>query len=105
LALKGGHTVLHTVKIVSVNDGENEFIKSDPADRALEAQPRRRGLQPPPDDAAPEEDPDTAGMDVLIIIIWGRCNDHNFLRFSAKKWAFFSKTNVMIHFLHNLALF
>jgi hypothetical protein len=38
-------------------------------------------------------------------IIWGRCYDHNFLRFSAKKLAFFSKTNVMIKVLHNLALF
>jgi hypothetical protein len=40
--------------------------------------------------------------------IWGRCYDHNFLRFLpifAKKLAFFSKTNVMIKFLHNLALF
>jgi hypothetical protein len=33
---------------------------------------------------------------------WGRCYDHNFLRFchfSAKKLAFFSKTNVMIKIL------
>jgi hypothetical protein len=29
----------------------------------------------------------------------------NFGQFSAKKMAFFSKTNVRIHFLHNLALF
>jgi hypothetical protein len=39
---------------------------------------------------------------------WGRCYDHNFLRFSTifgKKMAFFSKTNVMIKILHNLALF
>jgi hypothetical protein len=39
----------------------------------------------------------------------GRCYDHNFRcdfwRFSAKKLAFFSKTNVMIKILHNLALF
>jgi hypothetical protein len=38
----------------------------------------------------------------------GRCYDHNFLRFSTilgKKLAFFSKTNAMIKFLHNLALF
>jgi hypothetical protein len=34
----------------------------------------------------------------------GRCYDHNFLRFG-KKLAFFSKTNVMIKILHNLALF
>jgi hypothetical protein len=41
-------------------------------------------------------------------LIWGRCYDHNFLRFcqfSAKIMAFFSKTNVMINFLNNLALF
>jgi hypothetical protein len=40
--------------------------------------------------------------------IRGRCYDHNFLRFSTifgKKLAFFSKTNVMIKILHNLALF
>jgi hypothetical protein len=39
---------------------------------------------------------------------WGRCYDHNFRRFSTifrKKLAFFSKTNVMIKILHNLALF
>jgi hypothetical protein len=36
-------------------------------------------------------------------MLW--CYDHNFLQFSAKKLAFFSKTNVMIKFLHNLALF
>jgi hypothetical protein len=39
----------------------------------------------------------------------GRCYDHNFLRFSTtfsnKKLAFFSKTNVMIKILHDLALF
>jgi hypothetical protein len=35
----------------------------------------------------------------------GRCYDHNFGQFSAKKMAFFSKTNVMIKFLHKLALF
>jgi hypothetical protein len=39
------------------------------------------------------------------IAIRGRWYDHNFLPFSAKKWAFFSKTNVMIKVLHNLALF
>jgi hypothetical protein len=38
-------------------------------------------------------------------LLWGRCYDHNFLRFSAKKLAFFSKTNAMIKILHNLALF
>jgi hypothetical protein len=39
---------------------------------------------------------------------WGRCYDLNFLRFSTifgKKLAFFSKINVMIKILHNLALF
>jgi hypothetical protein len=39
---------------------------------------------------------------------WGRCYDHNFLRYLpifGEKIAFFSKTNVMIQFLHNLALF
>jgi hypothetical protein len=39
---------------------------------------------------------------------WGRCYDHNFLRFrqfSAKKLAFFSKISVMIKILHNLVLF
>jgi hypothetical protein len=38
---------------------------------------------------------------------WGRCYDHNFLRFwaiLAKKLALFSKTNVMIKILHILAL-
>jgi hypothetical protein len=37
--------------------------------------------------------------------IWGRCYDHNFLRFSTifgEKMAFFSNTNVMIQSLHNL---
>jgi hypothetical protein len=40
--------------------------------------------------------------------IWGRCYDHNFLRFLTifgEKVAFFSKTNVMINILHKLALF
>jgi hypothetical protein len=35
---------------------------------------------------------------------WGRCYDHNFLRFlpiSAKKMAFFSKIDVMIIFCKN----
>jgi hypothetical protein len=39
-------------------------------------------------------------------LIWGRCNDYNFLRFSTifgEKMAFFSKTNVMIKILQNLA--
>jgi hypothetical protein len=35
----------------------------------------------------------------------GRCYDHNFLRFSAKKLSFFSKINAMIKILDNLALF
>jgi hypothetical protein len=35
----------------------------------------------------------------------GRCYDQNFRRFSAKKLAFLSKTNVVIKSLHNLALF
>jgi hypothetical protein len=38
----------------------------------------------------------------------GRCYDHNFLRFLpifCEKMAFFSKNNVSIEFLHNLALF
>jgi hypothetical protein len=39
------------------------------------------------------------GVDVMITIF---CD---FLQFSAKKLAFFSKTNVMIKFLHVLALF
>jgi hypothetical protein len=39
------------------------------------------------------------GVDVMITIFW------DFWRFSAKKLAFFSKTNVMIKILHNLALF
>jgi hypothetical protein len=41
-------------------------------------------------------------------IPWGRCYDHNFLRFLTifgKKLAFFSKNNVMVKILHNLALF
>jgi hypothetical protein len=41
----------------------------------------------------------------FLIENWGRCYDHNFLRFSVKKMAFFSKTKVMIKILHNLALF
>jgi hypothetical protein len=36
---------------------------------------------------------------------WGRCYDHNFPRFSAKKLAFYSKTNVIVNFRNNLALF
>jgi hypothetical protein len=43
-----------------------------------------------------------------ILMSWGRCYDHNFLRFltiSGEKMAFFSKTNVMIKFLNNLSLF
>jgi hypothetical protein len=40
-----------------------------------------------------------SGVDVMIKIF---CN---FCRFSAEKLAFFSKTNVMIKFLHHLALF
>jgi hypothetical protein len=47
------------------------------------------------------------GTNVLIFKIL--CNfkyDQNFfLQFSAKKMAFFSKTNVMINFFQNLALF
>jgi hypothetical protein len=39
------------------------------------------------------------GVDVMITIF---CD---FRQFSAKKLAFFSKTNVVIKFLHNLALF
>jgi hypothetical protein len=39
------------------------------------------------------------GVDVMITIF---CD---FRQFSAKKLAFFSKTNVMIKVLHNLALF
>jgi hypothetical protein len=39
-----------------------------------------------------------AGTDVMITIF---CH---FRRFSAKKMAFFSKTNVMINLFHNLAL-
>jgi hypothetical protein len=40
-----------------------------------------------------------AGVDVMIIIFCDFC------QFVAKKLAFFSKTNVMIKILHNLALF
>jgi hypothetical protein len=40
-----------------------------------------------------------SGVDVVITIF---CD---FQQFSAKKLAFFSKTNVMIKVLHNLALF
>jgi hypothetical protein len=40
-----------------------------------------------------------SGVDVMISIICDFC------QFSAKKLAFFSKTNVMVRFLHNLALF
>jgi hypothetical protein len=39
-----------------------------------------------------------SGVDVMIIIFG------DFRQFSAKKMAFFSQTNVMINFLHNLAL-
>jgi hypothetical protein len=38
------------------------------------------------------------GVDVMITIF------RDFCQFSAKKLAFFSKTNVMIKILHNLAL-
>jgi hypothetical protein len=40
-------------------------------------------------------------------IIWGRCYDHNFLRFLpflVKNLAFFLNTNVMIKFLQKLAI-
>jgi hypothetical protein len=40
-----------------------------------------------------------AGVGVMITIFCDFC------QFSAKNLAFFSKTNVMIQFLHNLALF
>jgi hypothetical protein len=39
------------------------------------------------------------GVDVMITIFCDFC------QFSAKKMAFFSKTNVMINFFQNLALF
>jgi hypothetical protein len=39
------------------------------------------------------------GVDVMITIF------RDFRQFSAKKLAFFSKTNVMIKILHNLVLF
>jgi hypothetical protein len=39
------------------------------------------------------------GVDVIITIFCDFC------QFSAKKMAFFSKTNVVIKILHNLALF
>jgi hypothetical protein len=39
------------------------------------------------------------GVDVMITIFCDFC------KFSAKKTAFFSKTNVMINFFQNLALF
>jgi hypothetical protein len=45
---------------------------------------------------------------IFTYVFWGRCYDHNFLRFSpffGEKIGFFSKTYVMIKFLHNLALF
>jgi hypothetical protein len=41
----------------------------------------------------------SSGVDVMIAIV---CD---FRQFSAKKLPFFSKTNVMIKILHNLALF
>jgi hypothetical protein len=41
----------------------------------------------------------TPGVDIMITIFCDFC------QFSAKKMALFSKTNVMIKFLHNLALF
>jgi hypothetical protein len=49
----------------------------------------------------------TTHRTVLYQSIWGRCYDHNFLRFLTifgEKMAFFSKTNVMIKILHYLAL-
>jgi hypothetical protein len=51
-----------------------------------------------------------AGTWQTNVDLWirGRCCDHNFLRFLpifGEKMAFFSKTNVMIKFLHNIALF
>jgi hypothetical protein len=47
-------------------------------------------------------------VDHSRLFSWGRFYDHNFLRFSTifgEKIAFFSKTNVVIKILHNLALF
>jgi hypothetical protein len=41
----------------------------------------------------------TPGTDVMITIFF------DFWQFSTKKMAFFLKTNVMINFFHNLALF
>jgi hypothetical protein len=38
---------------------------------------------------------------IFYKLIWGRCYDHNFLRFSP----IFGEKNVMVKFLHNLALF
>jgi hypothetical protein len=39
---------------------------------------------------------------------WGRCYEHNFVRFFAnflrKKWRFFLKTNVMMQILKTLAV-
>jgi hypothetical protein len=43
--------------------------------------------------------PTLSGVDVMITIFCDFC------QFSAKKLAFFSKTNVMIKILHNLPLF
>jgi hypothetical protein len=40
-----------------------------------------------------------SGVDVMITIF------RDFCQFSVKKLAFFSKTNVMIKILHNIALF
>jgi hypothetical protein len=46
-----------------------------------------------------QEKSDNPGVDVMITIFCVIC------QFWAKKLAFFSKTNVMIKILHNLALF
>jgi hypothetical protein len=65
------------------------------AARSQSTTPAKARIVPPPEDVNPE---------VAFIYgpeTWGRCYDHNFLRFFpifGKKLTFFSKTNVMIKF-------
>jgi hypothetical protein len=67
------------------NCAKNKYLPGPATVRSSVLQAQARGL--------------VSGVDVMITIFCDFC------QFSVKKLAFFSKTNVMIQFLHNLALF
>jgi hypothetical protein len=90
------------VKIVT--DAGEEVSEDEPAaEDAERAGGRHVRLRPHPDEKHSGEDgplqEGRAGVYVMVPIF---CD---FRQISAKKWAFFFKTNVMIKILHNLALF